>query len=218
MKKFLMCMAGAMMVLSLAACTPTEVESGKGETIPEEGTTLSDGTTLPGGTALPGGVTPDMLEHESIDPDEARKPDPNAPKMDAVMIFYPNDEKTGLENEMIDVEIMDEDTVAEYLIQYGVLPADTVVNFLDIEGPLKPGPGVPDEETGTGDRIGTLELTQIDTLEGIDEKLMIYSIVNSYCENFQLDKMQILIEGEPYTTSLSTDGYLYPIDKYDSIS
>lgn len=218
MKKLFMCLAGAMMVLSLAACTPTKVDSGKGETVPEEGTTLSDGTVLEGGTKLPGGVTPEMLDYTTVDPDEARKPDPNAVSMEAIMVFYPNESGNGLESQLIDVDLMDEDVIAEYLMEKGVLPAETMVYSLDIEGGLKPGPGVPASETGSGERIGYLDLTQIDTLEGMEEKLLIYSIVNTYCENYQLDKLQLMIEGEVYSGSLSTDGFLYPIDKYDSIS
>lgn len=206
MKRLLMCLAGAMMVFSLAACSPTKVEPGVGETAAD-------------GTKLPGGLSPEMMETETtIDPSIARLPDPNAPKMDSIVVYYTNEDGTGLTTEMVDVDLMDEEIVAEQLVEFGVLPEGTEVYSLVIEGGQKAGPGVADSETGNGDRIGILDLTQLDTLEGTDEKLMIYAIVNTFCDNYELDKMQILVNGEEYATGLSTDGYLYPADNYEKIN
>ncbi len=218
MKKLLMGILGTVMVFSLAACTPTKVNDvGKGETITVE-ETLEDGETVTTTKELPGGVTPDMIEQTTIDPSLARMPDPNAPRMETIMVFYPNEAGNGLTTEMIDVEMMDENIIVEWLVEYGVMPSDVEVFSLEVEGGMKPGPGVEPSETGSGERIGTLDLTEVQTLEGLDEKLMVYSIVNTFCENYELDKFQILINGEVYNTSLSTDGYLYPIEKYQEIN
>lgn len=218
MKKLLMGILGTMMVFSLAACTPTKVDDvGKGETVTVE-ETLEDGETVTTTKELPGGVTPDMIEQPTIDPSLARMPDPNAPRMDTIMVYYPNEAGNGLTTEMIDVEMMDENIIVEWLVEYGVLPSDVEVFSLEIEGGMKPGPGVDPSETGSGERIGTLDLTEVQALEGLEEKLMVYSIVNTFCENYELDKFQILINGEVYNTSLSTDGYLYPIEKYQEIN
>lgn len=218
MKKLLMGILGTVMVFSLAACTPTKVNDvGKGETVTVE-ETLEDGETVTTTKELPGGVTPDMIEQTTIDPSLARMPDPNAPKMDTIVVYYPNEAGNGLTTEMIDVEMMDENIIVEWLVEYGVLPPEVEVFSLEVEGGMKPGPGVEPSETGSGERIGTLDLTEVQTLEGLDEKLMVYSIVNTFCENYELDKFQILINGEVYNTSLSTDGYLYPIEKYEEIN
>ena len=100
MKKLLMGILGTVMVFSLAACTPTKVNDvGKGETITVE-ETLEDGETVTTTKELPGGVTPDMIEQTTIDPSLARMPDPNAPRMETIMVFYPNEAGNGLTTEI----------------------------------------------------------------------------------------------------------------------
>lgn len=218
MKKLLVGILGTMMVLSLAACTPTKVNDvGKGETIAVE-ETLENGETVTTTKELPGGVTPDMLEQTTIDPSLARMPDPDAPRMETIVVYYQNEAGSGLTTEMIDVDMMDENIIVEWLVEYGVLPLEVEVLSFEVEGGLKPGPGVDPSEAGNGERIGTLDLTEVQALDGLDEKLMVYSIVNTFCENYELDKIQILVNGEVYDAGLSTDGYLYPIEKYQEIN
>ena len=218
MKKLLMGVAGTMMVLSLAACTPTKVEQvGKGETVETE-TVLSDGTTITTTKELPGGVTPEMLEKETVDPIAERPVDTNAELLETIMVYYPNEAGNGLTSEMVDVELMDEEVILEQLMDNGVLPYEVEINSFSVEGGMRPGPGVDPSETGSGERIGTLDLTQLTPPEGLDEKLMVYALVNTFCDNYELDKLQVLINGEVYATSLSTDGYLYPLEKYKEIN
>ena len=218
MKKLLMGVAGTMMVLSLAACTPTKVEQvGKGETVETE-TVLSDGTTITTTKELPGGVTPEMLEKETVDPTAERPVDTNAELLETIMVYYPNEAGNGLTSEMVDVELMDEEVILEQLMDNGVLPYEVEINSFSVEGGMRPGPGVDPSETGSVERIGTLDLTQLTPPEGLDEKLMVYALVNTFCDNYELDKLQVLINGEVYATSLSTDGYLYPLEKYKEIN
>lgn len=219
MKKLLMGILGTVIAFSLVACTPTKVnDAGKGETITVE-ETLENGETITTTKELPGGVTPDMIVRETADPAAERPVDPNAVKLENIMVYYTNEAGNGLASEMVDVEMMNEEVILEQLIDFGVLPSEVEINSFEVEGGIRPGPGVDPSEAGDGgERIGTLDLTQLDTLEGLDEKLMVYSIVNTFCENYELDKFQILINGEVYDTSLSTDGYIYPIEKYDEIS
>ena len=63
MKKFLMCLAGALLVLSLAACAPTQVKKESTAPVPQEATT--------------GGASDKV-------------PDPNVEPMDIVSIYSSN--------------------------------------------------------------------------------------------------------------------------------
>ena len=70
---------------------------------------------------------------------------------------------------------------------------------------------------GSGDSIGTLDLSKLQQLEGNEEKLVLYGIANSFADSFVLDKLKILVNGQEYSSSLLTDGYLYPVDVYEKL-
>ena len=100
MKKITLGLLSAMAVLSLAACTPTpEKQAETAETFE---------------TQAPGGA-------------EDKIPDPNAPTLSTISIYALNDDNTGLVQEMDGVETLDAQSVLAKLIDYGVLPEDTLV-------------------------------------------------------------------------------------------
>ena len=100
MKKITLGLLSAMAVLSLAACTPTpEKQAETAETFE---------------TQAPGGA-------------EDKVPDPNAPTLSTISIYALNDDNTGLVQEMDGVETLDAQSVLAKLIDYGVLPEDTLV-------------------------------------------------------------------------------------------
>ena len=218
MKKLLMGVAGTMMVLSLAACTPTKVEQvGKGETVETE-TVLSDGTTITTTKELPGGVTPEMLEKETVDPTAERPVDTNAELLETIMVYYPNEAGNGLTSEMVDVELMDEEVILEQLMDNGVLPYEVEINSFSVEGGMRPGPGVDPSETGSGERIGTLDLTQFPQADGTTEQLLLNAVANTFIENYELDKLKILVNGDLYTSANITMGeedYLEYTNNYE---
>ena len=74
MKKFIMCFAGAMLVLSLAACTPTPVKQ-------------SESATEPMVEASTGGASDKV-------------PDPNVEPMEIISVYSSNEDATGLNQAM----------------------------------------------------------------------------------------------------------------------
>jgi len=205
MKRLIMCFAGAMMALSLAACSPTKVE-------PDQKPEAAQ--------VNPEGLDPAVIEQrnqEQVDP-KLMPPDPNAVVMDTVVLYYGKEDGSGLTKEMVDVDELNAESAVDKLIEYGVLEDGTAVNAFDIEGGEKAGPGVDASEVGTGERIGTLDLSGLGQLEGADEKIVLYSIANTFGESFELDKLELLVDGAPYESDLMTDGYLVFVDDYDKLN
>ena len=98
MKKIALYLAGALAVLSLAACTPTTEKQVK-QTPPME-------------TAETGGASDKV-------------PDPNVEPVDIVSIYSQNQEKTGLNKEMDSVEKLEAQALVDKLVEYGQLPEGT---------------------------------------------------------------------------------------------
>ena len=205
MKGLIMCVAGAMMALSLAACSPTKLE-------PEQKPEAAQ--------VSPEGLDPAIIQQrneEQVDP-KLMPPDPNAPVMDSAIIYYGKEDGSGLVREMVDVDELTAEAVVDKLIEYGVLEEGTAVNSFDIEGGEKAGPGVDASEAGNGERIGTLDLSGLGELEGADEKIVLHSIANTFVESFELDKVELLADGAPYSSDLLVDGYLESIDDYEKLN
>ena len=180
MKKLIMCLAGAMMAFSLAACTPTEVTE----------------TTPQGEQRTPDGVTPEMIAESNAaiqrDADEA------APIYEMAFIYIPNSDASGLIRMRVDLEGTTEQTLVDCLVEYGVLEEETTVNSFEIQGGEKVGPGMNVEDADGGERIGTLDLSKIAESGTAGETVMLNSIANTFIENYELDKLKLLINGENY--------------------
>ena len=200
MKKLALILAGAMMALSLAACAPTEVAK---ENRPQAA------------QMNPEGIDPAKIAAENkpaVDP--KLTPDPDAVAYETIFVYSVNEDNTGLKRDMLDVEVIDEEAVVAGLIELGVLSEDAVINSWEISGGVKAGPGVDPSLVTDGERIGTLDLS---SLEADADKLIVYALGNTFCENFELDKMELLVDGVEYTHSVIADGYLYYVDKYTKI-
>ena len=105
---------------------------------------------------------------------EDKVPDPTTPKLAIISVYLPNEEKSGLYQEMDALETMDPQFLVDKLIEYSVLEDGTIVNVFKKEGTK-----------------GTLDLNKLDT----SNKLMLTSLVNSFTENFELDTISISING-----------------------
>lgn len=104
MKKFIMCFVGAMLVLSLAACTPTPVKQ-------------SESATEPMVEASTGGASDKV-------------PDPNVEPMEIISVYSSNEDATGLNQAMDAVDELTAQSLVDKLIEYGVLEEGTeVLNF-----------------------------------------------------------------------------------------
>ena len=201
MKKLVLCLAGAMMALSLAACGPTQVAE---ESKPKAA------------QVNPEGVTPELIEKQNettVDPKTLV--DPDAPVMQTIMVYSVNEDGSGLVRSMADASEVTEDTEIDALIESGDLEEGIYAETFDIEGGEKAGPGVAASETGDGERIGILNFTELDADA---DKLVLYAIANTFCDNFELDKLEIQVAGQPYENSLITDGYLYYEDDYEKLN
>jgi len=140
MKKAIMCFIGAMMILSLVACTPTTEKNKTGEVKQTQASSAAAGTAA--GTSGGNSVASN------------KNPDPTAPDLDVVSIYTVSKDGSKLEGTMDAVEELTPQALADLLIQYGVLEEGTEVIDFQAEG--KPaseevGPRC-DQDSGCGDR------------------------------------------------------------------
>lgn len=189
MKKFTMCLAGAMMAISLVACTPTTKQ---------EQSAPSGSMTAPKG--------PVQESQEVVE----KTPDLDAPVFEMAFIYYGNSDATGLVKSNEDVEILDEQVLVDLLIEHAVLDDGTTVKSFEIEGGEKAGPGVEAPAAG-GERVGTLDLSAAPSAS--DQLVILTAIGNTFTENFELDKLKLLVNGENY----GDEDYLVYTDKYEKL-
>lgn len=195
MRKILMLLCGILTVGALAACTPTKIES----------------EDRPGVAFTP--------ETEATTPYD-RTPDPNLPSQDMVFIFRGNDKGDKLERVQTFVDKMDEFVLMDKLIEYGVVDEDTDLLSFEIQGGEAVGPGAAESAEG-GERIGILDLSQVPLSTIPDEKLMLSAIGNTYMENFELDKVKLLVEGANYESDniiQGDDDYLEYVSDYTNVA
>lgn len=102
-------------------------------------------------------------------------PDPNAPVLTIVSIYPVNKEKTGLYQEMEGLDAKEPQLLIDKMIEYSILEEGTTVNSFT--------------QNGT---TATLDLNKLDTTN----KFVLPSLVNSFTENFELDKLSITVNGQ----------------------
>lgn len=194
-----MCLIGAMTVLSLAACTPTtEKNAGK-----------SNGS---------GSVKPPVNVEETTKEVVEKLPDLDAPVLEMAFIYSGNSDATGLVRNTEDVESLDEDTLVDLLVQYGVLEVGTTSLSFVIDGGEKAGPGAEAAADSSSERVGILDLSAIPESGTAGEQVILASIANTFIENFELDKLKLLVNGENYSSGHVEHGdedYLFYEDKYE---
>lgn len=181
MRKITMCLIGAMAVLSLAACTPT--------------------TQKPTGNTGGSGKAAAPINVEETTKEVVEKlPDLDAPVLEMAFIYSGNSDATGLVRDTEDVEILDEQTVVDLLAQYGVLAEGTEALSFVIDGGQKAGPGAAAAAAEEGERIGILDLSAVPESGTAGERVILSSIANTFIENFELDKLKLLVNGENYSS------------------
>lgn len=173
MRKAIMCFIGAMMILSLAACTPT-TEKGKTGEVKE--------------TQAAGGVM-------------EKTPDPNAPELDVVSIYTVSEDGSKLEGTMDAVEELNEKALVDLLIQYGVLAEGTEAVSFTTEGQAaskEVGPGVSADSSKS--EYGVLELNQFPAEQ---QELKLQAVANTFIENMDVVYMTIKVNGEVVAENLA---------------
>lgn len=176
----ILCMTGAVMVLSMAACTPTPEKGRTGEVKQTE--------------AASGVAT-------------NKNPDPTAPELDVVSIYSVSADGSKLEGTMDAVEELDPQVLTDLLIQYEVLEEGTELISFAAEGAPSSeevGPGVvkiPGMEIESDTReYGTLNLSKFP-----DDKddMLLQAVANTYLENLNVVYLTIQVNGETVAENLS---------------
>ncbi len=184
MKKKWLLLTGIAAMAVLTACTPTETGP---DGLPYKVTKAKD-ETLPYRGPAP------------IDVDA----------MEAMLFVYRgNADGTELERVTSYADEMNEQVLVDKLIEYGVLEEGTEILSFEMEGDVKAGPGLPEGETlpaSTSERIGYLNLSKVPTLDAAAEKVMLNCIAATFVDNFQLDKVKLLVNGENYKSENITQG------------
>lgn len=183
MKKTVLCFIGAMMVLSLAACTPTTEKNKTGEVKQTEAAIKSTKDSGPG-------VVTD------------RMPDLEAPDLDVISVYTVSEDGTKVEGTMDAVEEMNAQALVDLLIQYKVLDEGTTAVSFEAEGEPtseEVGPGmvkIPGfEMTSNLKEKGTLELNQFP--EGAQKDLKLQAVANTFIENMDVLRLTIKVDGKP---------------------
>lgn len=177
MKKAIMCFIGAMMILSLAACTPTTEKNKTGR----------------------------VKEMEASDNDYSKNPDPTAPDLEVVSIYTVSEDGSKLEGTMDSVEELSAESLADLLVQYGVLEEGTEVIDYTAEGQPaseEVGPGVvkdSDEESNSiAKEYATLDLSQLP-----EDEMFRKAVARTYLENMNVVYITILVDGDLIAENLS---------------
>lgn len=179
MKRAIMCFIGAMMVFSLAACTPTTEKNKTGEV------KQTEAAQAPKSTQGPGVVTD-------------KNPDMDAPQLEVVSIYAPSEDGSKMNVKMESVETLDAQSLVDLLIQYKVLEDGTKAVSYKTEGTVaseevgpgiaKPQPGMPTEAPAQQDEYGTLELSQFPA-DAKDQTIQ--AVVNTFTENMNVQYLTI---------------------------
>lgn len=171
-----LCLAGAMMIFSMSACTPTD----KGAVNAQETETAAP--TAP-----------------------AKNPDPTAPVLDVVSIYSVSADGSKLEGTMDAVDELDEEALVSLLVQYKVLEEGTEVLEFKAEGAPSSeevGPGVvkiPGVESEVNE-YGTLNLNKFPDTEN---ELLLQAVANTFIENMNIVYLTIQVNGETAAENLS---------------
>lgn len=180
MKKAIMCVIGAMMILSLTACTPTPEKGKTGEVKQTEGSNSVDNTKLP---------------------------DPTAPDLDVISIYTVSEDGSKLEGTMDAVDGKDAQSVADLLAKYGVLDEGTQVIEFQAEGEPaseEVGPGVVKipgiEFESNMKEYGTVNL---DKFPDAKDEMRLQAVANTFIENMDVLYLTIQVEGETVAEKLT---------------
>ena len=130
-------------------------------------------------------------------------PDPNVMPVAVVSIYHGGDSDSLVQ----DMDSLDTEGLDDKLIEYGVLTQGTKVLSCDIQGK---------EE----DSVGTLDLNQAESAEGVSDEMFLTEIGNTFTENFELGKLKLKVNGGNYQGSSIKQGdndFLSYRTDYDSV-
>ncbi len=186
MKKAVMGLIGAMMVFSLAACTPTTEKNKTGEVKQLETGSVTS-------TQGPGVVTD-------------RNGDPNEPELEIISVYTVSEDGSKVEGTMDSVETLEPQVLADLLAGYGVLEEGTKVVSFEAEGEpssQEVGPGVAAipgvEQENNLREYGTLVL---DKFPEDQREMKLQATANTFIENMNVVYLTIEADGETLAENL----------------
>lgn len=168
MKKAIMCFIGAMMILSLAACTPTTEKNKTGE----------------------------VKQTQAANGVADKQPDPTAPDLDIVSIYRIGDDGK-IVGTMDAVEERTPQVLVDLLIGYGVLEDGTKsLSFEEVGKVEEVGPGIVvipgmDIDNSIAE-TGILDLDQAP----VEDDVKLQAIANTFIENLNVTNLTIQVNGE----------------------
>lgn len=174
MKRAVMGILGALMILSLAACTPTMEKNKTGEVKQTEAAEVKS-------TEGPGVVTDKPV-------------DPEASNMEVISVYTVSEDGSKIKRTMEGVATKEASSLADLLIQYGVLEEGTEVVSFETEGTAVSqvtGPGA--EAAGELKEYGTLELSRFPEEQ---QELKLQAVANTFIENMNVLYLTISVDGE----------------------
>lgn len=132
-------------------------------------------------------------------------PDSNAIPMEVMSVYFANEEATGLEKTMdaVEGEELTAQAVVDKLIEFGILDEGTTVISFDIK-----------------ENVGTLDLSQVPSSGTTGETLMLTALGNTFIENYELEQLKLLVNGENYSSGHIEHGdedYLTYVKEYKEI-
>lgn len=181
----------AMMVFSLAACTPT---ADKNKAVTTE-------------AAVKETQVETKAEETKVGESKAKAkasiateklPDSNAPTLEVVSIYTVSEDGSKLEGTMDAVEELNAQALVDLLVQYGVLEEGTTVNSFSVDteaasqevGPGAAGPGGEVQSSAGGQSV--LDLNKFPS-EHAD--MCMQAVVNTFAENLDVTYMTISVDG-----------------------
>lgn len=184
LKRIIMCVIGAMMIVSLAACTPTTEKNATGQTKAQ--------------TQAPKNGVSD------------KQPDPTAPELDVISIYRIEEGGTTLVGTMDAVEERTPQVLVDLLIKYGMLEEGTKAISFEAKEKLESeevGPGVPKIPGMVIEN--TLSDSAVLNLSGFPEAdpqkdMKLQAVANTFLENMNVLNLTIQVNG-----STIGDNYTY---------
>lgn len=204
MKKVLTYLAAAMAVVSLAACTPSNISSAESTAVPE-GVVASEGETMSlkdkptveyvipedAPTGVAGG--PGVMETTAVDDSyypEDKQSGSSAADAETVICLYEVDD-TGVIQTMSEVASMDADTLIVAMVKEGILAEGTEVTAFSQEG-----------------STASITLNQLKPVyEEASEEQILACVVNTLTENMGLESLAVKAGDKDYGTQSFTNEY-----------
>ena len=205
MKKIVSFTIAALTVLTLSACTPSDISSGESTQVPEgvtetqtrETMSLKDRPTveysIPADAPTGENGGPGVMETTAVDDS-----------------YYPEDKRSSgnesAETEIACLYVPGEDGVVQSLTDVSSMDADGLIAGLVNEGAI--GPGTEVEAFSQAGSTASLKLNQLTAAApNISEDVLLACIVNTFTENLGVDSVTVTAGDKNYGTLSYTDEY-----------